>query len=406
MPTRSLRFRFDDIREPHVQPNHLTIFKRNKDVCSDTPRLRKEYTVNMDTVEVYEIVNYFAAFAHLVNVVFILAYEKNSGNVPVLERYLTWECDDVGVVECTNVSAGRINDCLLTPASDTTHELSLLWLIVAFHSLSFVFEYFVTDPLFTVASEDWFPMFYRWRRSYKERVRVGTNYLRFVEYSASASIMLIAIALVNGIYDSYSIIGIAFLSFATMVFGGIAEQLFSDAIPNMERRTAVSAESEEITDVKAPLINATPLADATPVVNANVMCSSKYPMTYHLRKIGWYAHFAGWFTMLAAYGIILRNFIFANMKAKDGQGAPDFVYAIVISIFLFYNVFGFIQLVQLSRKTTARIMCMNVRNIGKKNNRSLNRNIELAYVCASLISKTILGGLITANVLAVEREVC
>ena len=58
--------------------------------------------------------------------------------------------------------------------------------------------------------------------------------------------------------------------------------------------------------------------------------------------------------MLSAYGIILRNFVFANMNSE--RSAPDFVWVIVFSIFVLYNVFGVIQFVQMAWKTPPNII--------------------------------------------------
>ena len=49
---------------------------------------------------------------------------------------------------------------------------------------------------------------------------------------------LTSYALVSGIYDSYALIGIGFLTFVTMALGGVAEQLFSDALPALENKSS------------------------------------------------------------------------------------------------------------------------------------------------------------------------
>ena len=130
-----------------------------------------------------------------------LSYE-NSASIPMQESYIDWV---ESLEACTNTSTARLNGILITPRDHITHELSLKWLIVCFHLLSFFFEIFATDP----SGGYLFP---RWRERYLQAVKVGANGMRFVRYSAGASVMLIAIALVSGIWDSYALIGIGFLA--------------------------------------------------------------------------------------------------------------------------------------------------------------------------------------------------
>ena len=373
MAERVIRFRFDDI--PRARP---PVFRVGEE---DSTRMSTggELSTARKKLNVYEIINYIAAVAHLGQCVLTI-FAEQPANVPVEERYIDWR-DDGPTTNCTSGATATINDFALVPSSEITHELSLKWLIVAFHGLSFLFEIFATDPLLGCSTSG---LFAKWRRDYNKRVDGGTNYIRFVEYSASASVMLIAIALTNGIWDSYTLIGIGFLTFATMVFGGIAEQLFGDNIAKLERKQ-----------------------DTT----SGRIRSTEYPLTYQLRKLGWYSHFAGWVTMLSAYGIILRNFVFANMNSE--RSAPDFVWVIVFSIFVLYNVFGVIQFVQMAWKTPPNIilptwlggLCEPV-EMGQRSTVSWNRSIEMAYVTSSLVSKTLLGLLIYFNVIMGERAVC
>lgn len=320
----------------------------------------------------FEYVNYIAAASHLVQAIVTAVYDKDA-IIPVQESYIDWEESDA----CTNASTAQLNEFVLTPRDEVTHELSLKWLIASFHFLSFFFETLVT-------------IYPRVRVSYLDSVKVGANGWRFIEYSASASVMLIAIALVSGIWDSYALIGIGFLTSITMVLGGVAEQLFSDEIPKQEQRGRRSL---------------------------TTLTQKEFPLTLRARYLGWVCHFAGWLSMLSAYGIILRNFYFANAQAEvhETAQAPWFVYVIVVAIFLLYNGFGAIQLVQLWAKTSPGFYVQvkqlftpdNVKlDRGKVVNTVLNERIEMAYVVNSLVSKSLLGWLIFANVIMGDRAVC
>ena len=80
---------------------------------------------------------------------------------------------------------------------------------------------------------------------------------------------------------------------------------------------------------------------------------------------------------------------------------------IVTVIFILYNIFGVIQLVQLWCKTTPAILVDSYKlEYGDRVNTALNEKIEMAYVVNSLVSKSLLGWLIYANVIMGERSVC
>lgn len=317
----------------------------------------------------FEIINYFAGLVHLGWFIIILYAAEKNGNRDVNELYLNWKDANGTCPESTPFFETDGGKYLLEAKREHTHSLSLKWLVLSFHLLSFLFEYFNTDP-FWCRRFSWSPckrsgkskryllgesdFFKQQRERYLESVKSGVNPTRFAEYSASASVMLIAIALVNGIDDSYTLIGIGFLSFTTMVFGGIAEQLFVDFRDENTNKS--------------------------------------------MRRIGWIAHLAGWVSMLAAYGIILRSYFFSN--ARSDNSAPDFVTPIVLSTAVFYLVFGVVQLAQL---------CLKARGKSEESEDGipgLNEKIETAYVLLSLVSKSVLGALISWNVLSMEQEKC
>ena len=314
------------------------------------------------TYQNYEIVNYVAACLHLVQAVW--GFMLNELDVHVQETYVDWREGD----SCTGNVTAVVNGFVLSRESKPTHFISLKWLIIAFHLLSFTFELGVTDPLCCWARE--------FREDYTKSVNIGVNSLRFVEYSASASIMLIAIALVSGIYDSYALIGIGFLTFATMALGGVAERLFSDELPTLENDTL------------------------------NVLTPKQFPFTYRARILGWVCHFTGWITMLSAYGIILRNFYYTNSMSQEQ--APWFVWLIVIAIFVLYKIFGGVQFYQLCQKTPPAILRQSEDDVklGKVNNQVLNRTVEMVYVVNSLVSKTLLGMIIIFQIINAENTRC
>jgi len=239
-------------------------------------------------------VNWIAALFHLLNTVVTMvlwAISDDKDQVFKLsENYAPWVTNN-GTCPKTNCSSSfKISDewCVET-CSETTSELSLWWLVIAFHFLSFVFQ--------TLSMAEWdIPCcgYSCVRQSYITEVdETGTNPLRMIEYSISATLMQIAIALILGVWDRLTIIGIAVLTCVTMLLGLIAEQL-----------------------------------------------------KYDRKVIAWVAHFTGWISMLGVWAILGRQFTFTIEKSTEKP--PEFVYAIVIVISILYTGFALVQTVDLA----------------------------------------------------------
>jgi hypothetical protein len=245
--------------------------------------------------------NWAAALMHLLNTVVTFIFwatdQENKDNVFKLsEEYAPWVPTLNSTEECppTPNRIIKISDeWCIERKTKLTSELSLWWLVIAFHFLSFAFQAFA---------------FFEWkcnccqkcgerqcvRKNYRLEVEEsGTNVLRMIEYSISATLMQISIALVLGIWQQLVIIGIAMLTVVTMLLGLIAELSKND---NME--------------------------------------------------VAWIAHFSGWLSMLGVWGIIGRQFQFTIQESTNAP--PVFVYIIVIAIAALYSSFGLVQLVQLA----------------------------------------------------------
>ena len=121
-------------------------------------------------------------------------------------------------------------------------------------------------------------------------------YARMIEYSVSASLMAVAIAIETGIRDLTSLSGIFFLMWCCMIFGLLAEYLIQDNNP----------------------------------------------------KWAWVAHVAGWIPFLAGYWPILYAYFAAN-AISDSQ-APLFVTGIVFAELITFVTFGVVQLLYLRYK--------------------------------------------------------
>ena len=313
------------------------------------------------------IINWAAALLHLVNTVATLAFwaasDEQNQTFALSETYAPW-VSTINVTHQINVTpnitlpnithsmcpvsnATRIfqisEDWCIERRTEYTSDLSLWWLVIAFHFLSFAFQ--------TFAMLQWKCKWRgtNWVRNYIEEVdEHGTNILRMIEYSISATLMQISIALILGIWQRLVIAGVAALTVVTMLCGLIAEQL-----------------------------------------------------KYVRPDMAWTAHFTGWFSMLSVWAILGRQFGY-TVEMSDNS-PPPFVYAIVVVIAILYIGFGVIQLVQLyfaDKDALKKIYCECKYSRGC----TLNRGVELAYCIMSLTSKSILGWVIFANALGGMAE--
>jgi hypothetical protein len=320
-------------------------------------------------------INYLALIGHLINTIltFVLSFTNEDMVYDLKEISESW-IDETGTNGCTENMPANSFDAKVIEAADrtvcvsyvstTTQTVSLFNLIIWFHLLSFVFQ--------LVAMVDWnFPLFCgcpctqkgekdkdkgfaglwgsfkRFRcvrqRYVDEVIKDGTNMMRMIEYSASATIMQVAIALVLGIDSVMEIRAISALTILVMLLGLIAEQLKS---------------------------------------------------TY--TKTAWFSHLLGWFAMFAVWSLIFGKFNHSvtMSEADGGDGPPDFVIIMILVIAGMYMAFGLLQLAQLVWIT-----------LYKKTGPKFNGYIETGYNFMSLTSKTFLGTFLIANVLFAPRVI-
>ena len=161
--------------------------------------------------------------------------------------------------------------------------------------------------------------------------------------------MVIAIALLSGIFEHYALLGMFFAMFSCNILGLLAEHL-------------ASMKPKEKTDEEDRLLR-----------NVDAGMRSE-----HL-TVTWIAHVAGWVCVIGAWLPVLSAFSLGNSKGT--VAAPDFVYVIIATMFILFNSFGINQLLELSGVYG-------------------HETAELVYITLSLTSKSLLGWMIFANVLA------
>lgn len=256
----------------------------------------------------------------------------------------TYTCMDWAVVNQTgmpsNVVSTSTGNYTIEEQTVNVGTLSLHWLIVAFHALSFVFQGLTLLPQPLPLLGGYLPWL-----NYLQHVSEGRNPLRFVEYAASASIMLVCISLLNGIRDQNELLLISVLCAVTQLLGYVAE-------------------------------------------HANYLRHKKNndPDLHWIARV---LHGLGWVCLLTSYGIITRYFILSVQNNATGVAVPSFVYLILFLIAALYMGFGVVQMVQIQ-------CCRGCPSTSPE-------TIEMAYTSLSLGAKTLLGWIIYVNVLVMSR---
>lgn len=216
--------------------------------------------------------NIFAALLHGVNAILMLVFyyrdDERDQLYDLTTSYGSWQRINVNATDEDPIFE------ILTKTKTVWSGFSLNWTIFIFHLLSFVFQFAAIIPSY----------------NYVQRiVDTGRHPLRFIEYSLSASLMLVCISLLTGIRDILILGAITVLCMSCQLLGLMGE----------------------------------------------------YQMPGFERNVG---HFVAWLTILASYApIIIYYFVAVDM---NDVSPPDFVNIIITVQALLFLSFGFVQLVQ------------------------------------------------------------
>ena len=172
---------------------------------------------------------------------------------------------------------------------------------------------------------------------YQSDVDKGNNWMRWVEYSITASIMMFVIAITCGTHSVDTLVLVVASTLCCMICGYLSE------------RTAVSD-----------------------------------------RRVSMLATIVGWILLLASFGTILRRFGSIVGQAPEGAGPPSYVWAIVVSMVLLFMSFGFIHLRHMYAQWTTP----------DTTSRAFHRRIEASYTVTSMISKILLVVLLASGLYA------
>ena len=223
------------------------------------------------------------ALCVLALIFFVLPKDKDPlhGVFQLTQQLQRWENSTTGSNNTTGRVQAMIPGFFIKIVQEDAFEVDVKLIIVVFFTLA------CADHVFT-------QVLARFQTGYGDIAEIGAR-ARLVEYSISASLMAVSIAIETGITDIWTLSGIFFLMWSCMIFGLLAE----------------SYDLNDRTDKMYALV----------------------------------AHFAGWIAFIFGFAPIVGVYL-AEYRINERK-APDFVHVIVIGEAINFCLFGIAQLLYL-----------------------------------------------------------
>lgn len=319
--------------------------------CGKGPQPRNVWIIRL---------NFAAAALHLilfsVLLYFVVDYEIKlertlSTKIAVWERVkntsATCKWDDA----CANpvpkplvITTANDGKFLIYDTDSDYGTLSLAPLVLSFSALSFVFQF--ARPFLGYGESD-----------YSDEIESRINWVRWVEYSFSATTMILAVAFVLNIQDVGSVAMLATSTAVTQFFGLVGELMLERKDGSYRKDLFVAA---------------------------------------------WVSHLSGWVLQFGVFFTIFVSYFQSVEQASSngGESPPAFVYAIVLSMAILFGSFGLVQFFDFIHRTVydndgangplgcKRAMCCGC---------VAHDAFELAYIGLSLSAKALLSILVAAN---------
>ena len=245
-----------------------------KEVSTKAPEVKKTETpkkpanTKLQTLFKWNVV---MAVFHAVQAVLVLVLAKSDAGIQtVTTNYLT-----------TDTLASTPEKPVLVAATRSLFDINLAWLVAGF---------FVLSAVAHLSIATWY------RKRYEADLQKGINKARWIEYSLSASTMMVAIALLAGVFDLGSLV-MMFALTAVMNLCGLVMELVNQG----------------------------------------------------RSKVDWSSYIVGCIAGIAPW-IVYTFYIVGSSQYGEGGGPPTFVYFILVSIFLFFNSFAINMLLQYRKK--------------------------------------------------------
>jgi hypothetical protein len=213
--------------------------------------------------------NWWLAFLHAAQGVAVVLLAKDV-TFPVTTSYLT-----------TDSLASTAEQPVLVSATRNLWDVNLGYVVAAFFFMSAIAHLSIAT---------WY------RKKYEKNLENGINKARWFEYAASASTMMIAIAMIAGIAD---------LSTLLLMFGATAVMNFCGLVMELANQRK--------------------------------------------DKVDWTSYWVGCLAGILPW-IAYVIYVYGSERYGEGGGPPTFVYFILVSIFLFFNSFAFNMWLQYKKK--------------------------------------------------------
>lgn len=205
--------------------------------------------------------NIIAGFLHLFQGILVL-YLSRSLAIPISGNYLFFN----------NASK------TLEPATTTLFNVQLPLLIALFFFISAFFHFYIATA---------------YNKRYNADLKLGINKMRWIEYSISASVMMLAISMLVGIYDLMSLL---------MLFSLTAIMNLMGLVMEIHNQTT--------------------------------------------KKTNWLSYYTGCFAGIIPWVAIA---FYMWLGSNKGSSPPTFVYLIFVSIFVFFSCFAVNMILQYNK---------------------------------------------------------
>jgi hypothetical protein len=139
------------------------------------------------------------AVLHAVQGIAVLLLSSKATLWPVTTSYLTVD----------TLASKAAGGPVLAPAANTLFNVNLGYIVALFFFISAIAHGIIA---------------YKYRNTYEANLKKGINKARWIEYGVSASVMMVAISLLTGIYDVSSLIMIFVLTLIMNLMGLAMEQ--------------------------------------------------------------------------------------------------------------------------------------------------------------------------------------
>ena len=237
----------------------------------------------------------------------------------------------------------------VTPGwKDSKSSISLHWLVVTFFALSGLFQ--TVSAVMGLAGGS----------------NASSPTLRFIEYSITSSIMIVAIALQVGIMDAHTLALLATLIWAMMMCslvcekGRAAKKILTDVMQSAHHNNKKN---------DGQVYSHSEFGESLDEYDEEKKVSGA------LTKAVYITHFIGWALLSVTFYVIIGTF-HGSQKSCDAPGsAPNFVWAIVYSQAVLFSSFLLVQMIEIGEAVHWT-------------------QAEMAYILLSFVSKTLLGWLI------------